>query len=554
MRKAFIAAIAVLLSAPALSTTLIENARGIQVGPDGKIDRFRGLVVNDQGKVVQVLRGPGAPVMPFDKRVDAGGRTLLPGLIDAHGHVMGLGLAALQLDLVGTNSVEDLQARLRDYAGRPGRAWILGRGWNQELWPTKRFPTAADLDAVVPERPVMLERVDGHAVVVNSAALKAAGITAATKDPVGGKIERDSNGNPTGLLIDAASELVSAKVPPPSPVQLAQALEKAQDLLIATGVTATADMGTSAADWAVMQKAAADGRLKVRIMSYSAGLKPIETIARLGPSNWLYEDRLRMGGVKLYSDGALGSRGAYLKQPYADQRDTRGLRFLTDEELRDQAGKAAALGYQIAIHAIGDGANAQVISAYEGLSAKYGKERRWRIEHFQIVDPTDIPRLAPAGIIASMQPVHQTSDRLMAEKRLGPDRLAGAYAWRSVIKSGARIAFGSDYPVESPNPFPGLAAAISRQDMNGQPPGGWIPEERVTFEQALSAFTRDAAYAGFGEQKFGALEPGKWADFIIVDRDVSAADPQALARTQVLETWVAGKKIWSASASGERGK
>ena len=554
MRKAFIAAIAVLLSAPALSTTLIENARGIQIGSDGKIDRFRGLVVNDQGKVVQVLRGPGAPVMPFDKRVDAGGRTLLPGLIDAHGHVMGLGLAALQLDLVGTNSVEDLQARLRDYAGRPGRAWILGRGWNQELWPTKRFPTAADLDAVVPERPVMLERVDGHAVVVNSAALKAAGITAATKDPVGGKIERDSNGNPTGLLIDAASELVSAKVPPPSPVQLAQALEKAQDLLIATGVTATADMGTSAADWAVMQKAAADGRLKVRIMSYSAGLKPIETIARLGPSNWLYEDRLRMGGVKLYSDGALGSRGAYLKQPYADQRDTRGLRFLTDEELRDQAGKAAALGYQIAIHAIGDGANAQVISAYEGLSAKYGKERRWRIEHFQIVDPTDIPRLAPAGIIASMQPVHQTSDRLMAEKRLGPDRLAGAYAWRSVIKSGARIAFGSDYPVESPNPFPGLAAAISRQDMNGQPPGGWIPEERVTFEQALSAFTRDAAYAGFGEQKFGALEPGKWADFIIVDRDVSAADPQALARTQVLETWVAGKKIWSASASGERGK
>jgi predicted amidohydrolase YtcJ len=202
----------------------------------------------------------------------------------------------------------------------------------------------------------MLERVDGHAVVVNSAALKAAGIAAATKDPVGGKIERDSNGNPTGLLIDAASELVSAKVPPPSPVQLAQALEKAQDLLIATGVTATADMGTSAADWAVMQKAAADGRLKVRIMSYSAGLKPIETIARLGPSNWLYEDRLRMGGVKLYSDGALGSRGAYLKQPYADQRDTRGLRFLTDEELRDQAGKAAALGYQIAIHAIGDGA------------------------------------------------------------------------------------------------------------------------------------------------------------------------------------------------------
>ncbi len=211
---------------------------------------------------------------------------------------------------------------------------------------------------------------------------------------------------------------------------------------------------------------------------------------------------------------------------------------------------------QVAVHAIGDAANAQVISTYEQLSQKYGKDRRWRIEHFQIADPADIPRLAPAGIIASMQPTHQTSDRLMAEKRLGPDRLAGAYAWQSVLKSGARIAFGSDFPVESPNPFPGLAAAISRQDMNGQPPGGWLPNERVSFEQALSGFTRDAAYAGFAEQKFGALEPGKWADFIIVDRDVSKVDPQALARTQVLETWVAGKKVWarSSAASAERGK
>jgi predicted amidohydrolase YtcJ len=557
MRKALLAAVAVLLSSPALATTLIENVRGIQVGSDGKLDRFRGLVVNDQGKVVQVLRGPAAPVMPFDRRIDAGGRTLLPGLIDAHGHVMSLGLAALQLNLVGSSSVRDLQKRLRTYAAaRPNDPWVLGRGWNQELWPEARFPTAADLDAAVPDRPVTLERVDGHALVVNSAALRAVGITAATRDPVGGKIERDASGNPTGLLVDTAMELVTAKVPAPSEAQLAQALDKAQQLLLATGITATADMGTSAADWTAMNQAARAGRLNIRIMGYSAGLKPIETISRLGPSEWLYADRLRMGGVKLYSDGALGSRGAYLKQSYADQRETRGLRFLTDEELRDQAGKAAALGFQLAIHAIGDGANAQVISAYEVLSGRYGKDRRWRIEHFQIADPTDIPRLAPAGIIASMQPVHQTSDRLMAEKRLGPDRLSGAYAWQSVIRSGARIAFGSDFPVESPNPFPGLAAAISRQDMNGQPPGGWIPEERVSFEQALSGFTRDAAYSGFAEQKFGALEPGKWADFVLVDRDVSAADPQALARTQVLETWVAGKKVWSApaSASGERGK
>ena len=558
MRKAFIAAVAALLASPALSATLIDNARGIQVGADGKLERFTGLVINDSGKVVQVLRGSSAAVVvPIDRRVDIGGRTLLPGLIDAHGHVMGLGLAALQLDLVGTSSVGDLQQRLRAYAAsRPDDPWIVGRGWNQELWAEARFPTAADLDAVVADRPVTLERVDGHALVVNSAALKAAGITSATKDPVGGKIERDPNGNPTGLLVDAAMELVTAKVPPPSETHLAQALDKAQEILLATGVTAAADMGTSAADWSAMSRAAQIGRLNIRIMGYSSGLKPIEAIAPTGPTEWLFGDRLRLGGVKLYTDGALGSRGAYLKRPYADAPDTRGLRFLTDAELHEQAGKAAALGYQLAIHAIGDAANAQVIAEYKNLSRRYGQNRRWRIEHFQIADPADIARLAPAGIIASMQPVHQTSDRLMAEKRLGPDRLAGAYAWQSVIRSGARIAFGSDFPVESPNPFPGLAAAISRQDMNGQPPGGWLPEQRVSFDQALSGFTRDAAYAGFAEQKVGSLEPGKWADFIIVDRDVSAADPQALARTRVLETWVAGKKVWSGSANagGERGK
>ena len=559
MHRRMIAALTLaLLPAPALTATLVENARGIQITADGRLDRFTGLVINDQGKIVQVLRGGSAGVVvPIDRRVDVRGRTLLPGLIDAHGHVMGLGLSALQLGLVGTTSVSDLQQRLRTYsAERKDDPWIIGRGWNQELWSDSRFPTAADLDAAVSDRPVSLERIDGHALVVNSAALRAAGITAATKDPVGGKIERDAYGNPTGLLVDAAIELVSSKMPPPSDAQLAQALAKAQDLLVANGITATADMGTSAADWAAMQQAGKANKLNVRIMAYSSGLAPLATIAPNGPTTWLFGDRLRLGGVKLYSDGALGSRGAYLKQPYADQPDTRGLRFLTDQEMGVQAEQAAAKGLQLAIHAIGDAADAQVIAAYEGLSRKYGKDRRWRIEHFQIADPADIPRLAPAGIIASMQPVHQTSDRLMAEKRLGPDRLKGAYAWQSVLKSGARIAFGSDFPVEFPNPFPGISAAISRQDVTGLPPGGWIPEERVTFEQALSGFTRDAAFAGFAEQKIGAIEPGKWADFIIVDRDISEAEAMEIAGTQVLETWVGGKKVWIASskARGERGK
>ncbi|NUS99685.1 MAG: amidohydrolase [Sphingomonas sp.] len=556
MHKLIPALAAALFATSASAETLVYNANGVQVDAFGHLARFSGILIGDDGKVLRLVRSD-EPAPRAEMRLDAQGRTLLPGLIDAHGHIMGLGLAALQLDLVGTNSVADLQQRLRAYAAsRTTDPWLSGRGWNQELWPESRFPNAADLDSVVPGKPVVLERVDGHAFVVNSAALRAAGITSATRDPVGGKIERDANGKPTGLLIDAATELVTAKIPPPSETQLARALDKAQEQLLSVGVTAAADMGTSGADWAAMVAAGQNGRLNVRIMSYSLGLKPIETMARMGPTDWLFGDRLRMGGVKIYADGALGSRGAWLKKPYADKPDTTGLRFLTDDEIRDQATRAASLGYQVATHAIGDAANAQVISTYEQLSRKYGKDRRWRIEHFQIVDPSDIPRLAPAGIIASMQPTHQTSDRLMAEKRLGPDRLAGAYAWQTVLKSGARLAFGSDFPVESPNPFPGLSAAVSRQDVNGQPPGGWIPAERLSFEQALDAFTRGAAYAGFAEQRFGTLGPGRWADFILVDRDVSKVDAQALARTQVLETWVAGKKVWSRTSGGggERGR
>jgi predicted amidohydrolase YtcJ len=546
MKKRLIAALALaMLSSPAAADTWIVNVNGLQVGADGKLQHFTGLLIGDDGKVIRTT-GPLDDIAVRGQRIDGGGKTLLPGLIDAHGHVMSLGLAALQLDLVGTSSVAELQQRLRTYAaGRPSDAWLQGRGWNQEHWSTRAFPTAADLDAAVSDRPVILERVDGHAVVVNSAALKSAGITAATKDPIGGKIERDSNGNPTGLLVDAAIDLVAKKVLSPSEAQLAQALDKAQAAMLSNGLTAVADMGTSAADWAAMRAAGQNGRLNVRIMGYAYELENMRAVVPDGPTPWLYADRLRMGGVKLYADGALGSRGAWLKQPFADKPDTRGLQFLKDSELLAKAEEAASRGLQVATHAIGDAANAQVISAYEGLSKKYGKDRRWRIEHFQVADPADIPRLAPSEIIASMQPVHQTSDRLMAEKRLGPDRLAGAYAWQSVLKSGARLAFGSDFPVESPNPFPGLAAAISRQDMERQPPGGWIPGERLTFEQALAAFTRDAAYAGFAEQKIGSLEPGRWADFILIDRDPTKVDPQALARTQVLETWVAGKKVWS---------
>ncbi|MEO8176164.1 MAG: amidohydrolase family protein [Sphingomicrobium sp.] len=548
MQKLMIALLAALLASPANADTLVTNANGIQVGADGKLQKFESLLIGNDGKVVRTFTAVQNPHAPKAVRIDAHGRTLLPGLIDAHGHFMSLGFFAIQLDLTGTKSLAELQQRLRTYAAaNPQAKWIVGFGWNQESWSDKRFPTSADLDSVVSDRQVWLERVDGHAAVANSAAIKAAGVTAATAAPAGGQIEN-------GLFVDAAKQLIDQKVPPATPLELDQALAKAQQILLGYGITATAVMGTPLEQWAAMRRAGDAGRLDMRVINYAEGVEPLKTITR--PTAWLYRDRLRMVGVKLYADGALGSRGAWLKQPYSDKPDTHGLQFHSDAELLGLANTAAAQGFQVAIHAIGDAANAQVIGTYEQLAKKYPGDRRWRIEHFQIADPADIPRLAPAGIIASMQPTHQTSDRLMAERRLGPDRLAGAYAWNSVAKTGVHLAFGSDFPVESPNPFPGLSAAISRQDPSGEPPGGWRPEERVTFEQALAGFTREAAYAGFAEDRIGSLDPGKWADFVLVDRDPTAGTPQDLAATQVVETWVAGKKAWegSASAATERGK
>jgi predicted amidohydrolase YtcJ len=548
MHKPILALAVALLATAANADTLVNNLNGVQVDANGKLERFTGILIGNDGRVKHLLHGEMFKLRDTDV-VDAQGRTVLPGLIDAHGHVLDLGMTQMTVQLVGTSSIADLQKRLGDFAAaHPRDAWITGFGWNQELWTEKRFPTAADLDAVVPGRPVLLERVDGHAIVVNSAAMKAAGVTAQTKAPPGGRIEN-------GLFVDNAMALIRKAVPQRTSAEADEALAKAQEQLLSVGVTAVGSMSTSISDWEAMRRAGEAGRLQVRLMSYLSGTESLAAVPK--PTPWLYGDRLRAVGIKLFADGALGSRGAWLKRPYADKPDTRGLQFHSDAEMLALADRAAGAGFQVATHAIGDAANAQIIAVYEQLHRKYPGDRRWRIEHFQIADPADIPRLAPAGIIASMQPTHQTSDRLMAEKRLGPNRLAGAYAWQSVLKSGARLAFGTDFPVESPNPFPGLAAAISRQDMQGQPPGGWLPSERLTFEQALAAYTRGSAYAGFAEDMIGGLEPGKWADFVIVDRDPTTVDAQSLARTEVLETWVGGKKVWEKAPSAsrtERGK
>ncbi|MEO7564390.1 MAG: amidohydrolase [Sphingomicrobium sp.] len=547
MYKLPIAIAAALLGTAAQSTTLFDHANGVQADARGRIERFDGILISDDGKVVRILRKGEA--RPAAKRVvDVGGKTMLPGLIDAHGHIMGLGFAALTLDLTGTTSLADLQQRLKDYAAaHPDYPWIVGRGWNQESWSDKCFPTADDLNSVVPGRPVWLERVDGHAAVANTAAMKLANVGPGTKAPAGGEIH-------DGLFVDNAMDMVGKVIPEPTAEMRDRALAEAQSAMLKVGLVGAADMGSSADDWAAFRRAGEASTLKVRLFSYASAPENWRAINGSKPTGWMYGGRLRLLGTKLYADGALGSRGAWLKAPYHDRPDTRGLQFHSDGELLAQAREVAGGGGQIATHAIGDAANAQVISIYEKLTAEFGSDRRWRIEHLQIADPKDFPRLKPAGIIASMQPTHQTSDRLMAEARLGRDRLVGAYAWNTMLKRGVPLAFGSDFPVESPNPFPGLSAAISRQDGNGQPAGGWLPGERITLGQALHAFTRGAAFAGFSEAEMGALDPGKWADFIIVDRDPTTVDAQALARTKVLETWVAGERVWAAQPNVPSGE
>ncbi|CAH0495898.1 amidohydrolase [Novosphingobium sp. CECT 9465] len=550
-RRAVLAALLLTAAAPALADTLIDNVKGSTIGTNGQVETFTGLLFDNAGTIVRVIHAGDKKPKPkkeYQYHIDGKGGVLLPGMIDAHAHVMDIGFAALSLDLSETASLSDALAKIRSFvAEHPDRPWIVGGGWNQETWNLGRFPTAAELDAVTGNRPVLLRRVDGHAVWANSAALKAAGITAATRDPVGGKLERNADGSLQGVLVDTAMELLSGKVPAPRPDDRDVALATAQQILFKRGVTAVADMGTGIEDWQAYRRAGDANRLYVRIMAYAAGTEQMILIGGPGPSPWLYADRLRLNGVKLYLDGALGSRGAWLKKPYADAPTTNGLPQLTQTQLGNLMSRAAMDNFQVAIHAIGDQGNAAAISAVEDLSATYKGDRRWRIEHAQIVDPQDFARFGKAGVIASMQPVHQTSDRTMAEARLGPDRLAGAYAWKSLQVAGAKLAFGSDAPVEKPDPWAGLAAAISRQGTDDQPAGGWQPQERLDRASAFAAYTSGAAFAGFAEQRFGRLAPGLRADFILVDTDPLVASPEQVRATRVLETWVGGGRVWEAA-------
>lgn len=531
------------VTSPALADTLVENVEGITIDENGELKRFEALVFDDDGIITQVLeRGDERPQVDFG--IDGEGRVMLPGMIDAHVHVMDLGFGQLTLDLSKTRSLEEALAAIKTFAeDNPARPWILGRGWNQEKWGLGRFPTAAELDAIVPDRPVWLERADNHANWANSRAMEIAGVTADTTDVDGGQIIRDASGAPSGVFVDGAKALVGDVVPNARASDRDAAFAAAQDKLLSYGVTSVADMRTTMADWQTFRRAGDNGSLQIRIVSYAVDTDTMELIGGPGPSPWLYEDRLRLNGIKLFVDGALGSRGALLLKPYKDKLDSLGSPLLTPTELRNLMSRAALDNFQTAVHAIGDAANRDVLLAIDELSQVYTGDRRWRVEHAQIVDPSDLERFGRHGTIASMQPLHQTSDIHMAEARLGDDRLGGAYAWRSILRVGGRLAFGSDTPVEPADPFAGLAVAISRTDENGEPFGGWRAEEVINRTEALKAFTADAAYAGFAEGRYGRLLPGERADFLLVDRDPYLSSPAEIRETQIEEVWIGGRKV-----------
>ncbi|MEL6709431.1 MAG: amidohydrolase family protein [Pseudomonadota bacterium] len=532
-----------LSAAPAFADTLVDNVDGMTIDENGELRRFTGLVFDDDGIIIQVLeRGEERPQVDYG--IDGEGRVMLPGMIDAHLHVMDLGFGQLTLDLSDTTSLEDALAKIKAFADdNPGRPWILGRGWNQEKWGLGRFPTAQELDRVIADRPVWLERADNHANWANSLAMEMAGVNADTADVEGGQVIRDADGLPSGVFVDGAKALVEGAVPAARASDRDAAFAAAQEKLLDYGVTAVADMRTTMADWQTFRRAGDTGQLRIRILAYAVNTEVMELIGGPGPTPWLYDDKLRLNGIKLFVDGALGSRGAFLLRPYKDKLESVGVPLLSPSELRNLMSRAALDNFQTAIHAIGDAANRDVLLAIEELSEVYKGDRRWRVEHAQIVDPADLERFGNYGTIASMQPLHQTSDMHMAEARLGEERLTGAYAWRSILNAGGRLAFGSDSPVEPADPFAGMAVAISRTDENGEPFGGWRAEEAVSRETAFKGFTADAAYAGFAEGKYGRLVPGERADFLFVDRDPFLSSPQEIRETQIDEVWIGGRKV-----------
>lgn len=525
--------------------TAIHNVAGYTSTTEG-IREFSVLLISDDGRVAATGDESLLNQHPDAIRIDGNGRTLLPGLTDGHAHLSGYGLLQRNLDLFGTASLRDAIEQIGAYAARnPHARWIQGRGWNQVLWTPREFPSASDIDAVVADRPVWLRRVDGHAGWANSRAMEIAGITDDTPDPVGGRIVRDGNGKATGMFIDKAMALVASHIAPPDKDDIREIYRAAFNGLVPYGMTGVHDAGVNITEAEVLVSMADDSELGLRVYAMLRGAG--ENLDAIGkPLKRYADDMLEIRSVKLYSDGALGSRGAAMIEPYSDDPENRGLPFFTQQELTSQARKAHDMGFQVGIHAIGDLGNRMALNTFEEIQGGKPSSLRHRIEHSQIIALDDIPRFAELGVIAAVQATHATSDMNMAEDRVGPQRIRGGYAWRRLLDAGAVLANGSDFPVELANPWHGLYAAVTRKSRTGQPQGGWYADQALTRAEALHSFTLANAYAAHQDTYLGSLEAGKWADFVLVDRNYFEVPESEIDDIRVLETWIAGKRVYSA--------
>ena len=481
--------------------------------------------------------------------IDAAGRTIIPGMVDAHAHLTGLGASLRTVDLVGTKSYDDVIARAVAWSKQvPAGSWVIGRGWDQNDWSDQRFPTHEALSKALPNNPVFLDRVDGHAALVNAKAMEAASLTSATTDPSGGRIERDARGRPTGVLIDAATNIVERVIPDPPPEELKARVLAAIAEANRWGLTGIHDAGAGRATIDIYMQLAKAGQYNLRnYIMLSGDSALIASYFSRGPQIAMYDGRLWIRAVKLYIDGALGSRGAAMLEPYSDDPANRGLLLSPPERIRRVATEALRYGFQVNVHAIGDRGNRLVLDAFEqALTAVPTSDHRFRIEHAQVISPADIPRFAKLDVIPSMQAVHQTSDMYWAGKRLGTAREAGAYAWRSLLNTGVVIPNGSDFPVEATNPLFSFHSAVTRQDEKNWPDGGWHPEQKMTRQEALKSMTIWPAYAAFEERSSGSLTPGKYADFVILDQDIMTVPAERILATKVLATYLGGRPVYEA--------
>jgi predicted amidohydrolase YtcJ len=549
MRRVIDILVLMLLAGSAFAAeTAIHNVTGYTSTTTG-IQEFSVLIFSDTGKVVATGAESLLNEHPNAIRIDGNGQTVLPGLVDGHAHLYNYGFLARSLNLTGLTSLRVALQAIAEYAKiTPPSTWIQGRGWNQVLWPVQEFPTAADIDAVITDRPVWLRRIDGHAGWANSRAMEIAGITDDTPDPTGGKIVRDKNGKATGVFVDKAMGLIASHVPNPDKDDIRAAYRMASQNLLPYGITGVHDAGVDIKEAEVLISMADDGELGLRVYAMLADAgQNLDKMDK--PLKGYANDMLDIAAVKLYADGALGSRGAAMIEPYSDDPENHGLPFYTFDELTGFTHKANHMGFQVAIHAIGDRGNRLALDALEAAQGGEPSRLRNRIEHAQIIALEDIPRFAELGVIAAMQATHATSDMNMAEVRIGPDRIKGGYAWRRLLDSGAVLANGSDFPVELANPWHGLYASVTRQNRAGEPEGGWYPDQALTRAEALHSFTLANAYAAHQEDRLGSLEAGKWADFIIIDRDYFEVPASDIDDIQVLETWVAGEKVFMAEES-----